>query len=147
MDERKLLVFWTWWYAIPKSKSSNILFEKEHGILLSFLWRFTNNLWFTCKCLRTRLHEVKRAHSGWRLKYWHNRRVTPQIKFDWFKLSKNPADAILIYWGTQRGNELKRVIEILRKMKRHDVVEILEAKGGLNFHCNQQSKTSYTVAL
>ena len=52
-----------------------------------------------------------------------------------FKLSKNPADAILFHWGTQRGNELKRLIEILRKMKRYDVVEILETKGSLNFHC------------
>ena len=63
-----------------------------------------------------------------------------------FKLSKNPADAILFHWGTQRGNELKRLIEILRKMKRYDVVEILETKGSLNFHCNQQSTTTYTVA-
>ena len=63
-----------------------------------------------------------------------------------FKLSKNPADAILSHWGTQRGNELKRLIKILRKMKRHDVAEILETKGSLNLHCNQQSKTTYTVA-
>ena len=62
------------------------------------------------------------------------------------KLSENPADAILFHWGTQRGNELKRLIEILRKMKRHIVVEILEAKSSLNFHCNQQSETTYTVA-
>ena len=63
-----------------------------------------------------------------------------------FKLSKNPVDAILFHWGTQRGNELKRLVEILRKMKRHDFVETLEAKRSLNFHCNQKSKTTYTVA-
>ena len=63
-----------------------------------------------------------------------------------FKLSKNPTDAILFHWVTQRGNELKRLTEILKKIKRHDVVEILEAKDNLNLHCNQQSKTAYTVA-
>ena len=63
-----------------------------------------------------------------------------------FKLSKNPVDAIMFHWGTKRGNELKRLIEILRKMRRHDFVEILEAKDSINFHCNQQSKTIYTVA-
>ena len=63
-----------------------------------------------------------------------------------FKLSKNAVDAIMFHWETKRGNELKRLIEIFRKMKRHDFVEILEAKDSVNFHCNQQSKTTYIVA-
>ena len=32
------------------------------------------------------------------------------------KLSKNPTDAIFFHWGAQRGNELKEVIEIHRKI-------------------------------
>ena len=38
-----------------------------------------------------------------------------------FKQSKNPGDAILFHWATQPGNGLDRLIEILNKMKRHDV--------------------------
>ena len=60
-----------------------------------------------------------------------------------FKQSKNPADAILFHWATQPGNGLDRLIEILKKMKRHDVVETLERKGNSHFHCKQQSKTQH----
>ena len=123
------------------------MFEKEHSTLLSFSYEVLRTIYglppnvYERACTKLNVPtpgadcEVLAQHMGY---------STNQIAR--FKLSKNPADAILFHWGTQRGNELKRLIEILRKMKRHDVVEILEAKGSLNFHCNQQSKTTYTVA-
>ena len=123
------------------------MFEKEYGTLLSFFYEDLRTIYdlppnvYERTCMKLNVPtpdgvcEVLAQYMGY---------STNQIAR--FKLSKNPADAILFHWGTQRGNELKRLVEILRKMKRHDFVEILEAKRSLNFHCNQQSKTTYTVA-
>ena len=57
-----------------------------------------------------------------------------------FKQSKNPADAILFHWATQPGNGLDRLIEILKKMKRHDVSKLLKEKVTLIFTVNNKAK-------
>ena len=57
-----------------------------------------------------------------------------------FKQSKNPGDAILFHWATQPGNGLDRLIEILKKMKRHDVSKLLKEKVTLIFTVNNKAK-------
>ena len=44
-------------------------------------------------------------------------------------LSSNPTDALLFHWATKSGNDLSKLTEILKKMKRYDIVEILDRKG------------------
>ena len=49
-----------------------------------------------------------------------------------FEQQPDPADALLSHWATKSENEVNKLIEILNKMERDDLVKILEAQG--NFH-------------
>ena len=49
-----------------------------------------------------------------------------------FQLQLDPADALLSHWGTKSGNDVNKLIEILKNMERDDLVKILEAQG--SFH-------------
>ena len=46
-----------------------------------------------------------------------------------FELGVDPADALLSHWGMTPDNDVNKLIKILKKMERDDLVEILEAQG------------------
>ena len=43
-----------------------------------------------------------------------------------FSRNDSPADAVLQHWRRANGNNLSKLIEILKEMGRYDVVEIIE---------------------
>ena len=43
-----------------------------------------------------------------------------------FELEKDPADALLLSWGTKFENDVNRLIQMLKTMERDDLVELLE---------------------
>ena len=49
-----------------------------------------------------------------------------------FQLKRDPADALLSHWATKSDNDVNKLIEILKKMERDDLIKILEARG--TFH-------------
>ena len=49
-------------------------------------------------------------------------------KLKTFQLEKDPSDALLSDWGTKSGNDVKKLIVLLTKMGRDDLVELLKAK-------------------
>ena len=60
-----------------------------------------------------------------------------------FELEKDPADALLTHWATKCGNNVKKLIGMLKKMERDDLVEMLESQGNFYFfHFYQQVRGS-----
>ena len=49
-----------------------------------------------------------------------------------FSTNDNPADAVLVDWGTRDGNGLNKLIEILTDMGRGDVVGIIKEAPGVS---------------
>ena len=46
-----------------------------------------------------------------------------------FQLQRDPADALLSHWATKSDNDVNKLIKILKKMERPDLVKVLEAQG------------------
>ena len=44
-----------------------------------------------------------------------------------FAKQNDPVDALLGHWGTEKGNDVAKLIKLLKGMNRSDVVEILES--------------------
>ena len=51
------------------------------------------------------------------------------VELKTFQLRQDPADALLSHWYTKSYNNINKLIKILKKMERHDLVKILEAQG------------------
>ena len=93
-----------------------------------FTWIPISNLYARvyetiCKELNKPIHDKHYKALAGRLGY-------TDVELKKFQLHRDPADALLSHWATKSDNNVNKLIKILDKMDRDDLVEILEAQGG-----------------
>ena len=66
--------------------------------------------------------------GDWEVLAEHMNYTYAEVKI--FEKDKNPADQLLTSWGIGKENDVAGLIELIRGMKRLDIVELLESHPG-----------------